>query len=313
MGNIECKGRTMIRKRKAFTLIELLVVIAIIAVLIGLLIPAVQRVREAANRMSCNNNLKQIGLALHNYHDANGKFPPGVVEGPFPAFGVTTNAEHGNMPFVLPYLEQEALFKQYDRNLNWSHPGNQSVVFRRLTVLQCPSAEPDRETYITVGLARNDTGVFACSDYAGFGQVPQALLDSDFVDRPATPDGVMKKNFMCRLTDITDGTSNTILYTEDAGRPYLWHKGKRIPDSLISGGPWAGRNLIWGGPPDVESPPWPCAINCSNHREIYSFHPAGANAVFADGHVQFLRVGMSIKVLAALVTRAGGEVVPADY
>ena len=97
----------MMQPRKGFTLIELLVVIAIIAVLIGLLIPAVQKVREAANRMSCTNNLKQIGLAFHNYHGDFRKFPPGVVKGPLPALGVTTPAVHGNMPFLLPYLEQQ--------------------------------------------------------------------------------------------------------------------------------------------------------------------------------------------------------------
>jgi len=98
----------MMQQRKGFTLIELLVVIAIIALLIGLLVPAVQKVREAANRMSCTNNLKQIGLAFHNYHGDFRKFPPGVVKGPLPALGVTTTtAVHGNMPFLLPYLEQQ--------------------------------------------------------------------------------------------------------------------------------------------------------------------------------------------------------------
>jgi prepilin-type N-terminal cleavage/methylation domain-containing protein/prepilin-type processing-associated H-X9-DG protein len=305
----------MIRPRQAFTLIELLVVIGIIAVLIGLLIPAVQKVREAANRMRCSNNLKQVGLALHNFHDVHGYFPPAVVDGPLPAVGVTTTAQHGNMPFLLPYLEQQVMYNQYHRNLDWSKPGNQSVVSRHLKVLQCPSAEANRETYTTVGTYLEDKGVFACSDYAAFAMVPQALIDSGFVDSPATPDGVMKKNVLSRMADITDGTSSTILYAEDAGRPQLWHRGKRIPDALISGGPWAGRNLIWGGLPEFdEPPPWPCAINCSNHREIYSFHPDGANAVFADGHVHFLKVGMSLRVLAALVTRAGGETVSAsDY
>jgi prepilin-type N-terminal cleavage/methylation domain-containing protein/prepilin-type processing-associated H-X9-DG protein len=292
--------------RCGFTLIELLVVIVIIAVLIGLLVPAVQKVREAANRIACANNLKQIGLALLQYHDANGRFPPGVVDGPFPTLGVTTTAVHGNLVFLLPYLEQQQMFDQYKRNLSWFEPENESLVTsKHLKVAQCPSAESNRVQDNTLRLA----GVFACSDYAAIGEVPQALVDKYLMPPPACRDGVMKINGKCRLTDITDGTSSTILYAEDAGRPQLWHNGQRVPEKLITGGPWAGRNLIWGDPFDVEPPPWPCAINCSNHREVYSFHPRGANTVFADGSVHFLHASMRIEVLAALATRAGGEVV----
>jgi prepilin-type N-terminal cleavage/methylation domain-containing protein/prepilin-type processing-associated H-X9-DG protein len=298
-------------RHRAFTLVELLVVVAIIAVLIGLLLPAVQKVREAANRMSCSNNLKQIGLALYNYNDTYDKFPPGVVNGPLPAVGVTTTSQNGNMPFLLPFLEQAAAGRAYNWNASWFDPENQPVVSKQLKVVQCPSAEPDR-----VGDFNPDrTGVYACGDYAGFRYVPQALVDTGFVRRPARPDSVLMVNAMCRLRDIIDGTSQTILYAEDAGRPQLWHKDRReVPGTLVSGGPWASRNLIWGERTEADPPPWPCAINCTNDREVYSFHRGGANAVFADGSVTFLNAGMSIRTLAALVTRAGGEVVSAaDY
>jgi prepilin-type N-terminal cleavage/methylation domain-containing protein/prepilin-type processing-associated H-X9-DG protein len=296
----------MIRPRQAFTLIELLVVIAIIAVLIGLLIPAVQKVREAANRMSCSNNLKQIGLALHQFHDARRKFPPGSVVGPYPEAGVMTTATHGNGPFLLPYLEQPALANQYCWQLDASDWENQRVVSQQLKVLQCPSAEPNRVHTNFDPWVGGKIG--ACSDYAGIREVPQAMVDSGYVDRRTNRDSVFMINRMTRLADITDGTSQTILYTEIAGRPQVWEMGRQVPGTLV-GGPWAARNLIWGAPTIAQRNFWPCAINCTNHSEVYSFHPGGANAVFADGAVRFLGADINIRILAALVTRAGGEVV----
>jgi prepilin-type N-terminal cleavage/methylation domain-containing protein/prepilin-type processing-associated H-X9-DG protein len=297
----------MIRPRQAFTLVELLVVIAIIAVLIGLLIPAVQKVREAANRMSCSNNLKQIGLALHNFHDARGKFPPGGVVGPYPEAGVmTTGVTHGNGPFLLLYLEQQALADQYHWQLDVSDWANQPVVSQQLRVLQCPSAEPNRVHTDFDPWVGGKVG--ACSDYAGIREVPQAMVDRGYVNPRVNRDSVFMINRMTRLADVTDGASQTILYTEIAGRPQVWEMGRRVPGTLV-GGPWAARNLIWGAPSIAEQSPWPCAINCTNRGEVYSFHPGGANAVFADGSVGFLTVGMSIRILAALVTRAGEEVV----
>jgi prepilin-type processing-associated H-X9-DG protein len=130
--------------------------------------------------------------------------------------------------------------------------------------------------------------------------------------------GVLVPEQWTRITDITDGTSNTILLTEDAGRPALWQAGRPIAGSeqAVKGGAWSGPNngfIVDGSTPNGTSSPGLCPMNCTNDGEIYSFHTGGANAALADGSVHFLQAGMSIRVLATLVTRAGGEVVPGDF
>ena len=291
-------------KRRGFTLIELLVVIAIIAVLIGLLLPAVQKVRGAANRMRCSNNLKQLGLALHNYHEACGTFPPGQVRAPYDRW----NVNHGWAVFILPHVEQQPLYDAYHWDRALAAPANQGVVARPLTIFCCPSA-PEQGRYDTAhGLFPSYGGKGACGDYAPTWYVDPALTTGD-------SQGVLAPNCMTKLTDITDGTSNTILLTEDAGRPRQWRAGRPGDDQTIEGGPWAGfwtGITLQGSTFDGTSRPGPCAVNCSNDHEVYSFHPGGANAVFADGSVRFLPEGMNNRVLAALITRAGGEVVSAD-
>src|SRR5262249_4205591 len=207
------------RRRNGFTLIELLVVIAIIAVLIGLLLPAVQKVREAANRMKCANNLKQAGLALHLFHDANGGFPPGEVAGPFPRLGVRTTTAHGFWTFLLPYLEQQALFDIYRKDLDFFHPENQLALNHHLTVLQCPAAKSGRLHAFTIVTG---TGTAACIDYAPIREVDRTLADLELIDRVGDYRGAMPLNFMTRMADITDGASNTILVAEAAGRPEAW-------------------------------------------------------------------------------------------
>jgi len=299
--------------RQAFTLIELLVVMAILGVLLTLLLPAVQKAREAANRMSCANNLKNAGLAVHKFQSAHGRFPPGAVDAPQPQTRVAASGiEHGCWPYLLPYLEQEPLAGQYRWDMSFHDPANQPAVATQLKNLQCPSAEADR--VVTTG-AFAYGGRGACTDYAPILKVYRTLAELGWTDLVENYDGALPRNAMMRPADITDGLSTTLLMAEDAGRPRLWQQGRPVAEAHISGGPWASSlNAIgiWGYTPANATRPGPCAINCTNEGEVYSFHPGGANALFADGSVRFLKADINIRVFARLITRAGGEIVSGE-
>jgi prepilin-type N-terminal cleavage/methylation domain-containing protein/prepilin-type processing-associated H-X9-DG protein len=289
------------RGRAGFTLIELLVVIAIIAILIGLLLPAVQKVREAAARIQCQNNLKQIGLALHNHHDQKGGFPAARID---------TTTVHGWIVFILPFIEQDNLYRRYRFDRNWDNaatndadPGgvNQTV----LKGLLCPSAPSGR-------LASRHRGV---TDYDAINQITRP---NPFVTNlpPSDPTfiGVLGHNVNRHITDITDGTSNTIMVAEGAGRNQLWQMGKLISNSGTTGA-WAnpGTQIVVSGfNPATATIPGPCAVNCTNNHNVYAFHPGVANVLFADGGVRTVRAGLDVNILIALMTRARGEVIAAD-
>ena len=297
-------------RREAFTLIELLVVIAIIGILIALLLPAVQKVRAAAQRTACSNNLKNIGLALHHFENAHGCFPPGQVNGPLPQLGVPSGTIHGFWPFLLPYLEQDALFRQYRLDVSWSNAANRDTILVSLNILQCPTAELHRQGATTL----SDPG--SCTDYAPVKDISSAatavLLRDGWIDPAGSFQGAFDINNMARFADITDGVSSTLFVTECSGRPTIWRGSQPLaPSSAVGGGPWAssGNRLSIEGstPPDGASRPGMCALNCTNLGEIYSFHPGGVNALLGDGSVRLLSSSLALRVLVKLVTRAGGE------
>ena len=314
--------------RRGFTVIELLVVIAVIAVLIALLLPAVQAAREASRRIGCINNVKNIGLASHSYHSDHSTFPPGAVGPLTPAFPQYAHLpHHGLGTFLLPYLEQQALAERYRWDVSWFHPHNQPVVNTQPKIWQCPSAPSGRITdgslpTVTPPPLEPFDGTAACGDYAGMGSLDSGLVRSGLVDPPGGPrdqrghhEGAFPLNDSRSLADFRDGTSHTLFIAECAGRPQLWQGRRQVSNVWLSGGPWASRNLLWGrgASPDGSTFFGPCAVNCTNARELYSFHSGGANAAFADGSVRLLSDIVDIRIFARLITRAGGEVISAEY
>jgi prepilin-type N-terminal cleavage/methylation domain-containing protein/prepilin-type processing-associated H-X9-DG protein len=208
-------------RRRAFTLIELLVVIAIIATLMGLLVPAVQKVREAASRLSCSNNLKQFGLALHNYHDTEGAFPGGLVSPGFSA----TDATHSAFTFLLPFIEQDNTYTLYHTDQPWWTPPNYAAVGTEVRLFFCPSNRTGGSidlTPIAAQWAMSLPPTAAACDYA-FCHGANGSLYSDWSRIPAQVRGVFNLRTSdgpavgIRLTDITDGTSSTIAMGDAAG------------------------------------------------------------------------------------------------
>tara|TARA_R110002073_G_scaffold60209_22_gene151304 strand:- start:8010 stop:9023 length:1014 start_codon:yes stop_codon:yes gene_type:complete len=331
-------------RSRGFTLVELLVVIAIIGVLVGLLLPAVQAAREAARRMQCGNNLKQIGLALHNYESAYRVWP---AQSSSPSQGKGFITKRGSwFTAVLPFIEQDGLFQSFDGNYHWHDPQNAEAVNAKVPAMSCPSV-PERRGFewtVLVDYANATTTSYtlsardfydgATTDYANVGgvgtQLNAVLPASQQLHDPRNC-GILKSTAV-RLSDVIDGLSNTLLVVECAGRPELFQNGRLVGDGASpktwsgsssvtrpfpTGGVWASHNkgfTVDGALPDGNTAirPGSCSINCSNDNEVYSFHVGGAQTLVADGSVRFLTSSLPIDQLVALVSRNGHEVVTLD-
>ncbi|REJ91040.1 MAG: DUF1559 domain-containing protein [Planctomycetota bacterium] len=347
------------RRRPGFTLIELLVVIAIIAILIALLLPAVQQAREAARRTQCKNNMKQIGLALHNYHDTYTRFPiPGLINTSSGGVFRTTNSWG---LAILPYIDQTAVYNLYNFSLSCYdfHVVNEAAVDSIVPGYTCPS-NPTSNRRINVSIPAGailnavqlDLTNAGPIDYISTNNVQDEFLriaygdPSISGDREGWAEGVLavfdvpamnQGGGGGKIRDLRDGTTNTILIGEMAGRNDLLRSGhNRISptadaeaavQALAGGGAWAdplnGTWQLTGRLFDGTGDRGPCAINCSNARTfeatdplrhaagLYSYHEGGAQVTLGDGSVHFLSENISGAVFSALISRDGGETIDA--
>jgi prepilin-type N-terminal cleavage/methylation domain-containing protein/prepilin-type processing-associated H-X9-DG protein len=316
-------------RRGGFTLIELLVVIAIIAVLLGLLLPAVQKVREAANRTSCTNHLKQLALAAHHHHDARGRFPNGLHTVETSSGGYA----HGTCWEVelLPYLEQDNLKSRWDINdFRTNVAGGLSATTAQvLPVLLCPADPLPNPVYLSMDQFPQYAyaeGYYGVSSYGG------NAGKRSFGPNYATRDGIFFQDSRVRLADVTDGASNTFLFGERSHRdPEFDLLALTVGSAwypLGKAGQWAGVCATSGGslPQHLLSAPVPINYRVPAGLPAEEFlgptgaqsyrvcaygsgHPGGANFAFADGSVRFLSDQTDLATLQALSTRAGGEVV----
>lgn len=328
-----------VQNKAGFTLMELLVVIAIIAILIGLLLPAVQKVRDFSLNQSCQNNLRQLGLALINYESTNNLFPPAAEQ---VAVG-NGFVKHSWITLILPYIEQENLFRKYDKNKQWNDTTQNYLVTREIIkLLLCPVSPESRNQKADGTSDLNAPGV---SDYATPQFVSSGIrrnASAQIINNTKIPlseniPGIIftdanSPSFKgLPLSHVTnaDGTSNTLLVVEDTARPahYLIEKKKAsvsyphddtcgnalIPGTgLVIGAAWASPQNgvpLHGFDSKGLYCPGSCVINCTNNNEAYSFHTGGMNVLFASGSVRFISEKIMAKTYASLITYAEGEII----
>jgi prepilin-type processing-associated H-X9-DG protein/prepilin-type N-terminal cleavage/methylation domain-containing protein len=301
------------------TLVELLVVVAIIGSLASFLLPAVQQAREAARRTHCSNNLKQVGIGLHNFHAARDFFPTATSG---------SGARHYWAAQMLPYLDANPLAGIYDYTVACNDIKNQAAVQTPVGFMNCPAVPggPLQHPKFKTG---SPTWWAYAADYAGSTGVSSTLWTAPATvsyARPTVIDGFMKGTIKPgekgrRISSITDGTSQTIAVFESAGRPQVWGFGSLSPDSGLASSPtakyaslcgWADPNAfdVRGFQPDavaLAKSPGPNLVNGSNNWGIYAFHPGGANLLFVDGSARFLEDSVGADAVAAMLTAQGGD------
>ena len=317
------------RRTRGFTLVELLVVIAIIGILVAMLLPAVQAAREAARRLQCSSNLKQIGLATMNYENTHGVYPPAYFLFDW------NNWDNGHyfFTYILPYMEQQQIYDQYNFGKVWysTHPlyPNKKATAVPIAAYQCPTAPKQSGTSDP-----NYPNYYECAtDYAACtaiistsSSISASIASGEITDRGdrfwrsilqptvVTATSSVRETYSLSpdtvsIRDVTDGTSNSILLVETAGRPEYWSYGHVNTNSRSEGWHWADpqgwfwiHDTCYGGR----------MFNCNNNNEVYSFHPGGCQFLYGDGSVHFLPNQLNPDTFISLFTRAAGDLINED-
>jgi prepilin-type N-terminal cleavage/methylation domain-containing protein/prepilin-type processing-associated H-X9-DG protein len=299
-----------------FTLVELLVVIAIIGILIAMLLPAIQAARESARRMTCMNNMKQIGLGIITYENSNKLFPPPYVDTD------SSLPKHSIYPYIAPYIEINHLLKNYDMKQDWNSPGNLKFSQLDISIFLCPTAPSVPRLGDSIkGRSLTDYG--PCTDLAT-DDVMSTLTSLGELKRPRGDGGqtwavgffhiqVAHTSYQCpnckkgtcpkrvSVKNIKDGLSHTMMWFEDGGRP-LKYVGTSLSSGTVSGARWADNANWW-----IEHTVCGSQVfNCTNSNEIYSFHKGGCNFLYGDGAVRFHVNTIDAETFVSLFTRADG-------
>jgi prepilin-type N-terminal cleavage/methylation domain-containing protein len=335
--HVAALGRGKLRAQGGFTLVELLVVIAIIGVLVALLLPAIQAARAAARRMTCTNNLKQIGVAILNYENAL-KFLPsaytnkvqyasthyvnfelGFTQPDVPEYSdYASIRSHNILPLLLPYMEQQGLASAYSLDRHWYDQRNDAARNSPLPLVICPETPPrvkEIDEYVAAA-GRNVKG--QPHDYTAVPYVTgtaQNILYSR-IQRRTRWLGMLQP-VKTKIKDVTDGMSNTWMFFESAGRPDSYRNHQLIESGYVSGAGWADlESYFWVhnvGSDTANPPKWTCGteqmMNCHNNNEIFSFHIGGCQFLSGDGAVHYVRDEISGEAFISLFSRDEDDIV----
>lgn len=278
------------RRRRAFTLVELLVAIAIIGMLLGLLLPAVQRSRAAARRAQCQNNMRQIALALTTYETERRRLPPSHTKDP----------DHNVLTFILPFIEQQAVYDRFDLSVNWNKTPNTDARKANIPSFVCPETKTDARQFV--------------SDYAPNTKIQPAVYNP-LVKAGLATSRALWYNMLrpdqrpVRVADVRDGMTNSMLFFEDAGRPFGFEGSRHTGSKAITGSMWADVDAFFYTHSSCGSDQ---LVNCNNMNETYSFHTGGCFFAYGDCSVLFHSERINPEVFFARFTYNQGDIIPEE-